>query len=124
MTDFTKPQRREKETKNVGHTCRVKALVCLVTKKLVKFTKYASEELKSRYQTILESCLARATVISKTLSSINSVAGSKKTTAIGAMYSSKFIEFSFSLKKKKKGSSQILNLAYLGKKKMSTKLKA
>jgi hypothetical protein len=117
VTDFTKPQRREKETKNVGHTCRVKALVCLVTKKLVKFTKYASEELKSRYQTILESCLARATVISKTLSSINSVAGSKKTTAIGAMYSSKFIEFSFSLKKKKKRIISNSQSSLFGKKK-------
>lgn len=60
--------------------------MCLVTKKLVKLTKYASDELKSKYQTILISSLARATVISTTFSSINSVAGSKKTTAIGAKY--------------------------------------
>lgn len=67
------------------HTWRVKALVLLVTKKLVKFTKYAKAELKSRYHTIFISFLARAIVIPTTFSSISSVAGSKNTTAIGAM---------------------------------------
>jgi hypothetical protein len=72
--------------------------VCFVTKKLVKFTKYASEELNSKYQMILTSSLARARVIPTTFSSMISVAGSKNTTAIGAMYRRRFIEFSFSLK--------------------------
>jgi hypothetical protein len=67
---------------------------------LVKFTKYASEELNSKYQMILTSSLARARVIPTTFSSMISVAGSKNTTAIGAMYRRRFIEFSFSLKKK------------------------
>jgi len=111
VTSLVNHKGEKKKLKKMGHTWRVKALVCLVTKKLVKFTKYASEELNSRYQTILESLLARSTVISNTLSSINSVAGSKKTIAIGAMYSRRFIEFSFSLEKTL-GSSQILNLAY------------
>ena len=79
------------------HTWRVRALVCFVTKKLVKFTKYARAELNSRYQTIFISSLASASVIPTTFSSIKSVAGSKNTTAIGAMYKSRFIEFSFSL---------------------------
>ena len=94
------------------YTWRVKALVCLVTKKLVKFTKYASDELKSKYQTILISFLARATVILTTFSSINRAAGNKKTTAIGAMYSSRFIELSFSLQKNIVVIYSYLSLAY------------
>ena len=73
--------------------------MCLVTKKFVKLTQYAKAELKSRYQIILISSLARATVMPTTFSSIISVAGSKNTTATGAMYSRRFIEFSFSLEK-------------------------
>jgi hypothetical protein len=46
---------------------------------------------------ILTSSLARARVMPTTFSSIMSVAGSRKTTAIGAMYRRRFIEFSFSL---------------------------
>jgi hypothetical protein len=76
--------------------------VCFVTKKLVRFTKYASAELNSKYQMILLSSLARATVIPTTFSSMTSVTGSKITTAIGAMYRRRFIEFSFSLEEKKK----------------------
>lgn len=80
-----------------GHTWRVKALVCLVTRKFVKLTRYAKAELKRRYQTMLTSFLAREIVIPTTLSSINNVAGSKITTATGAMYNKRFMEFSFSL---------------------------
>lgn len=72
-----------------------------VTRKLVRLTKYASDELKRRYQMILISSLASASVIPTTLSSIISVAGSKKTTAIGAIYKRRFMEFSFSLYKVK-----------------------
>ena len=83
-------------------TWRVRALVCFVTKKLVRFTKYASAELNSKYQMILTSSLARASVIPTTFSSMISVNGSKITTAMGAMYRRRFIEFSFSLEEKKK----------------------
>jgi hypothetical protein len=68
-----------------------------VTKKLVRFTKYASDELNNKYQMILTSSLARVRVMPTTFSSIISIAGSRKTTAIGAMYRRRFIEFSFSL---------------------------
>lgn len=94
--NFHRQQR--KQNKKGGNTCRVRALVCFVTKKLVRLTKYAKEELNSRYQTILISSLARARVIPTTSSSMMSVAGSRNTTAIGAMYMRRFIEFSFSLK--------------------------
>lgn len=76
--------------------------MCLVTRKLVKLTKYAREELKKRYQISLTSFLARSIVIPTTFSSIIRVAGSKHVTAIGAMYSSKFMEFSLSLEKNQK----------------------
>lgn len=83
--------------KESRHTWSVNALVCLVTKKLVRFTKYASEELNSRYQMIFLSSRARARVMPTTFSSMKSAAGSRKTTAIGAMYRRRFMEFSFSL---------------------------
>lgn len=76
--------------------------MCFVTKKLVRFTKYAKAELKSRYQMILMSSLARARVRPTTFSSINSVAGSRSRTAIGAMYRRRFIGFSFSLEQNNK----------------------
>lgn len=79
------------------NTCRVRALVCFVTKKLVKFTKYASDELKSRYHTILKSSLASAIVIPITLLSMNNEAGRRNATATGAMYIRRFIEWSLSL---------------------------
>ena len=88
-------------------TWRVRALVCFVTKKLVRFTKYASAELNSKYQMILTSSLARASVIPTTFSSMISVNGSKITTAMGAMYRRRFIEFSFSLEEKKKTYSNL-----------------
>ncbi|KAJ6726965.1 hypothetical protein OIU79_004991 [Salix purpurea] len=44
---------------------------------------------------ILTSSLARASVIPTTFSSMISVTGSKITTAMGAMYRRRFIEFSF-----------------------------
>lgn len=78
-------------------TCRVSALVCLVTKKLVKLTKYDKQELNSSNQTIVKSFFASSIVTPTTLSSIKIVAGSKKITAIGAMYNNRFIELSFSL---------------------------
>lgn len=84
------------------HTWRVKALVCFVTKKLVKFTKYAREELKSKYQIILISSLASVIVTPTTSFSIHSVTGSRNSTAIGAMYRRRFIELSFSLEKKQR----------------------
>jgi hypothetical protein len=86
--------------KTVFHTCRVSALVCLVTKKLVRLTKYAKQELNNSSQTIVKSFLASSIVMPTTLSSIKIVAGSKKRTAIGAMYKSRFIELSFSLIRK------------------------
>lgn len=79
-------------------------LVCLVTKKLVRLTKYTKEELKSRYHTIFTSCLASATVMTSTFGSIHNVIGNKSTTAIGAMYKRRFIKFSFSLEKSEKNS--------------------
>lgn len=48
---------------------------------------------------ILISSIASARVIPITLSSKKSVAGSKNTTAIGAIYKRRFMEFSFSLYK-------------------------
>ena len=78
-------------------TCRVNALVCFVTKKLVKLTKYAKQELNNSNQTIVKSFFASWIVMPTTLSSIKIVAGSKKITAIGAMYNNRFIELSFSL---------------------------
>lgn len=78
-------------------TCRVSALVCFVTKKLVKLTKYAKQELNNSNQTIVKSFFASWIVMPTTLSSIKIVAGSKKITAIGAMYNNRFIELSFSL---------------------------
>ena len=77
-------------------TCRVSALVCLVTKKLVKLTKYDKQELNKSNQTIVKSFFASSIVTPTTLSSIKIVAGSKKITAIGAMYNNRFIELSFS----------------------------
>lgn len=79
------------------HTWRVKALVYFVTKKLVKFTKYAKEELNRRYKINLESSLASASVTLITFFSIMIVAGSIKMTAIGAIYRRRFMEFNFSL---------------------------
>ena len=81
----------------IKRTCRVKALVCFVTRKLVKFTKYAKAELNRRYQITLKSSFASANVMPTTLSSIMSVVGSRKITAIGAIYRRRFIELSFSL---------------------------
>ena len=83
----------------INLTWRVKALVCLVTTKLVRFTKYAKAELNSKYQIILISSLASAIVMPTTLSSIMIVAGRRRTTAIGAMYRRRFIELSFSLER-------------------------
>jgi hypothetical protein len=48
----------------------------------------------------VKSFLASSIVMPTTLSSIKIVAGSKKRTAIGAMYKSRFIELSFSLIRK------------------------
>lgn len=73
--------------------------MCLVTKKLVKFTKYANAELKIRYHRILTSSLASASVMLTTFSSIRSAAGRRNATATGAMYIRRFIELSFSLEK-------------------------
>lgn len=79
------------------HTCRVNALVCFVTKKLVKLTKHAKQELNSRYQIMLKSVLASSIVTAITSSSMKIVAGTKRITAIGAMYMSRFMELIFSL---------------------------
>lgn len=72
--------------------------MCLVTKKLVKLTKYASEELNIRYHKNSTSCLASAIVIPTTSFSIISAAGRRNIAATGAMYMRRFIELSFSLR--------------------------
>lgn len=74
-------RKKKKNPKQKIRIWRVKAVVCLVTKKFVKFTKYANAELNKRYHTIFVSFLASAVVMPTTFSSIYSVAGSKKTTA-------------------------------------------
>lgn len=97
QTKSLKLQSKETLEHKWRFTWRVRALVFFVTKKLVKLTKYAREELNSRYQMILISSLASANVIPTTFASIKSVAGSRSITAIGAMYRRRFIEFNFSL---------------------------
>lgn len=76
--------------------------MCLVTKKLVKLTKYASEELNIRYHKNSTSCLASAIVIPTTSFSIISAAGRRNIAATGAMYMRRFIELSFSLRHQRK----------------------
>ena len=49
--------------------------MCFVTKKLVRLTRYAKEELKMRYHKIFESSLASEIVIPTTSSSIMSDIG-------------------------------------------------
>lgn len=86
MSSLVYTTKRKKEMSlSVEHTWSVKALVCLVTKKFVKFTKYARVELNNRYHISLKSSLASAIVMPTTFSSITNVAGSNKITAIGAM---------------------------------------
>ena len=77
-------------------TCSANALVCFVTKKLVKLTGYYKQELNNSNQTIVKSFLTSSVVTPTTLSSIKRVAGSKRMRTIGAMYKSRFIELSFS----------------------------
>ena len=79
-------------------TWSVNALVCFVTKKLVKLTKYANAELNISNHKILESSLASEIVIPMTSSSIMIEAGRRNATATGAMYIRRFIELSFSLR--------------------------
>jgi len=78
-------------------TWSVRALVCLVTKKFVKFAAYAVIEFSKRRSHIDLWSLASVIVTSTTLGSMIRAAGNKTRIAIGDMYSSKFIEFNFSL---------------------------
>lgn len=75
--------------------------MCFVTKKLVKLTRYAKQELKRSNHKILESSLASEIVIPTTSSSIMIEAGRRNATATGAMYIRRFIELSFSLTNKR-----------------------
>lgn len=77
-------------------TWSVSALVCLVTKKLDKLAKYAATELMQRSSHMNLCFIPSDKVTSKTSGSIKSVAGNKTRTAIGDIYSSKFMEFNFS----------------------------
>lgn len=90
--------------KERGDTWSVNALVWFVTKKLVKLTKYAREELKRSNHKIFESSLASAIVIPTTSSSIIIEAGRRNATATGAMYMRRFIELSFSLRDQRNNS--------------------
>lgn len=87
---------RERER---DQTWSVSALVCLVTKKLDKLAKYAATELRQRSSHMNLCFTPSDKVTSKTSGSIKSVAGNKTRTAIGDIYSSKFMEFNFSLQK-------------------------
>ena len=71
-------------------TCRVRGLVYLVTRKLVRFTKYAVAELTTSRGIISQSFFAWLMAMPSALSSISSVAGTSSTTQMGAMYSSRF----------------------------------
>jgi len=77
----------------------VRALVCLVTKKFVKFAAYAVVELSKRRSHIDLWSFASVSVTSTTFGSMIRAAGNKTRIAIGDMYNSKFIEFNFSLLK-------------------------
>lgn len=75
----------------------MRALVCLVTKKFVKLAAYAVAELSKRRSHIDLCSLPSVIVTSITLGSMISAAGNNTMTAIGDIYSSKFIEFNLSL---------------------------
>lgn len=75
----------------------MRALVCLVTKKLVKFAAYAVTEFSKRSIHMDLWSFASVNVTSTTVGSMISAAGNKTRTAIGDIYRSKFMEFNFSL---------------------------
>jgi hypothetical protein len=74
----------------------VSALVCLVTKKLVRLTKYAVSEFTTSSSTKPKFSRESWSALSMAPGSRRMVAGISAKVEMGAMYSSRFIEFSFS----------------------------
>ncbi|GER25843.1 trypsin family protein with PDZ domain [Striga asiatica] len=99
---FVREREKEREQSRAEQrgTWSVRALVCLVTKKLHKFAPKAIVELMKRSIHMNLCSIPSETRKSHTLGSITIAAGSKTITAIGAIYSIKFMEFNFSLQKK------------------------
>lgn len=82
--------------KRSERTCSVRALVCLVTMKFMRLTRYAMVMFPARNTKMSGDSAPFCSVTARTLPSMRREAGRSATLAMGAMYMRRFMELSFS----------------------------